>query len=580
MKRHVHARAILRRPRWSVVMMGATALALFPPAIAQDRTPPVNPVLTKFHAQFNSPKLVKVAPNVTTAFAYSYSNFSFIEGKTGLIVIDTGWFQYGMENALRDLRKVTKKPVVAILYTHPHQDHMSGARLALAQAKGDIPIIGPSHFDRQGQADNSALNREVQKRGIAQMGLLLPSVGQKIAGSGVGPAQVMGARGEVMPNRLIDRDEDVEIDGVRLTLLRTGGDLPETMLIYMPDTGVLFCSDVVGGIFPYHETPRFEIAREPRDFVTTLDMALRLNPEKVIPGHGRLLLDKADARHVMTVNRDVIQFMIDQIDRMVNDGMSAEQIVHELKLPDALAQDPDLQPYYHRVDWMTRAMIVKRVGFFTELTDLIRLDGIEENRRFLTLIGKDRMLATAREAAAGDPRWAARLATMVLAVDREDAGARAIRQQAYRTIAETTDSVNERNYLLTAIATEQGEIDWGQVLGGTQAMVAPMLASSTIIAQLPARILPDRAKGANSRFTLAVANEPALYRFLLRNAVLVPVQEDGPTDFGLVVTRDTLNRFYAGSISFEAMVAQPQTSLSGGRDAALRFARMVEVFDR
>ena len=85
---------------------------------AQAKAPdlgPANPELVKFQQQFEEEVLVPAGPKVYAAFGYEYSNFSFIEGDDGIIVIDTGWFPDATARALAQLRQTTQKPVVAII---------------------------------------------------------------------------------------------------------------------------------------------------------------------------------------------------------------------------------------------------------------------------------------------------------------------------------------------------------------------------------------------------------------------------------------------------------------------------------
>ena len=89
---------------------------------ATDGTP-VNAKLLSFHERFANPKLQKMSNRVYGAFAFEYSNFTFIEGDDGVIVVDTGWYRGGMTRALAEFRKISTKPVVALMYTHSHIDH-------------------------------------------------------------------------------------------------------------------------------------------------------------------------------------------------------------------------------------------------------------------------------------------------------------------------------------------------------------------------------------------------------------------------------------------------------------------------
>jgi len=78
------------------------------------------------HQQTLAPGLKKLGTRVFGAEFIGYSNFGFIEGDTGIIVVDAGWFPAPTANAMTLLREQTVKPIVAVIYTHLHMDHYGG----------------------------------------------------------------------------------------------------------------------------------------------------------------------------------------------------------------------------------------------------------------------------------------------------------------------------------------------------------------------------------------------------------------------------------------------------------------------
>ena len=77
-------------------------------------------------AQFPE-KVVKIADGVYTAVGYSVSNVSMIVGEDGVIIVDTGMDVARGELIAQQFRKITEKPVKAIIFTHSHGDHTGGA---------------------------------------------------------------------------------------------------------------------------------------------------------------------------------------------------------------------------------------------------------------------------------------------------------------------------------------------------------------------------------------------------------------------------------------------------------------------
>jgi len=68
------------------------------------------------------------------------SNVIFVVGKDGVVVIDSGASRQIGDMAIRQLRTVTKAPVVGIVNTHYHGDHWLGNQSFLEAYGRDVPI--------------------------------------------------------------------------------------------------------------------------------------------------------------------------------------------------------------------------------------------------------------------------------------------------------------------------------------------------------------------------------------------------------------------------------------------------------
>jgi alkyl sulfatase BDS1-like metallo-beta-lactamase superfamily hydrolase len=557
--------------------LAAALAAIALTATASAETIPVNPKLVEFQKQYANPRLVEVSPGIFAAQAYDYSNFFFIEGKTGIIVVDAGWFQKPFEQAFADLRKHTDKPVVAVIYTHAHQDHTGGGKFAVAQGRGDVPVYAPSGFDNLYTATEGPAQAITQKRGFQQMGFGLPDVGIPLIGSGVGPAVQPGERGVAPPTRLIDKTETIDIDGVKIELIRTGVDLPEALMVWLPDRQILMPGDIVGGVFPFVKTPRYEPQRNPADMVRAIDMSLGLKPKMVLPGHGRELVTQADIDDVLVANRDAIGYLIDQVDRGLMNGLSAEEIVHSVKLPPKLANHPELQPFYHRREWVLRAMVNDRLGFFDNYLQLFRNDGVEEAKRFVELGGgKAKVRAAARAALVDDPRWALRLADTLRLSGDDDGAVMTLYTDALKRIAETTDNMNERHYALSQKAGIEGRIDWPKVLAPRLLPPARQLSNAVLIGELGARLKTENAARQTLGLGIEVPDDRTRYSLHLRNQVLRLEAGGEAQPATIVIPREALVLLRARQIDWSALLARPDVSVRGDRTVVDRFVALME----
>ncbi|MGB3780902.1 MAG: MBL fold metallo-hydrolase, partial [Tunicatimonas sp.] len=122
------------------------------------------------------PDIIKITDNVYTAVGYSVSNVSMVIGETGLIIVDTGQKLADAEKILAEFRKITDKPVKAIIYTHGHGDHTGGARVFAGEDAPEIWSRSGHYREQEGFDLETRTLKEAGltingKRGVRQAGL-------------------------------------------------------------------------------------------------------------------------------------------------------------------------------------------------------------------------------------------------------------------------------------------------------------------------------------------------------------------------------------------------------------------------
>src|SRR5882762_9099918 len=118
--------------------------------LKQEAPPTVNPSLWR-EAQLNAINgLFQVTDGVYQVRGFSQANMTIVEGRTGVIVIDTLSTPGAAREAL-DLYFAhrPRKPIVAVIYSHCHPDHYGGVSGVVSQADvaaGKTKIIAPAGF--------------------------------------------------------------------------------------------------------------------------------------------------------------------------------------------------------------------------------------------------------------------------------------------------------------------------------------------------------------------------------------------------------------------------------------------------
>src|SRR6187551_3182526 len=86
----------------------------------------VNPVLFEQSKDFSPARIIEVTSGVYTAIGYGPSNIIMVEGTDGVIMIDSGSSIDQAQMVLSEFRKITDKPVSALIYTNGKADHVGG----------------------------------------------------------------------------------------------------------------------------------------------------------------------------------------------------------------------------------------------------------------------------------------------------------------------------------------------------------------------------------------------------------------------------------------------------------------------
>ena len=485
----------------------------------------VNPKVLAHQATL-MPGLQKLGSRVYGAEFMGYSNFGFIETDNGVIVVDAGWFPTPTANAFALLREHTDKPVIAVIYTHLHMDHYGGIQAILPGTNpGSIPIYGPADWEDTIAMGQSVTHKATLRRAFMQMGVPIPEGLEGTVGNGIGPSPRLERNDALTypPTVAVSEKLALSIDGVDLELFPAEGDVPEHLWVWLPEDRILFSGDSPPhGVFPAVETARFEMGRDPNKMMASVQKTIDLDPIAIVPGHSSIISNPREIRELMTLTRDTIQFLIDQVDRFYLSNRSVDDLLNTIDLPPAIADHPKLQPYYHRWEWMMQQRFTKRAGFIDDWMDYLTHNAYEEAARLVPALGgRDKVLEMAKAKVATDPQWAARLATYLILSDEGDNEARQVRQQASVRFAQVTTSTNQRNYLLGLVAEENGDIDFDSMLRGPIAGSLNRLDDAELLNRLRNRVIAERANHVDITVRLNLVDGDAYDLRIINNVLRV-----------------------------------------------------------
>lgn len=409
-------------------------------------------ILTMHATHAMAQKVIEVVDGVHVAVGYGLANSILIEGADGSIVVDAMESRRAAEAVKAEFDKITDKPIVAIIYTHNHYDHVMGAKVF---ADENTEIIAHEEFMPAIERSQKELRNAMLSRNIKQFGIVLPESMHR--GAGIGPRLVLddfGAPSQFLPptKTVGDGRTTMNIAGVELELVHAPGETPDQIYVWLPKQQALLCGDNYYLAFPNLYAIRGTPYRDPRHWADSLDIMIAEEPEHLIPSHTDPISGKEEVRQVLTDYRDAIRSIIEQTYAGMNAGMGVEEIVDVVRLPEHLANKPYLQQTYGTVPWSVRAICTGSLGWFDgNATHLFPLPQVDRAKHMVKLAGgEEALLEQVREALDnGDNQWATELADHLIVLSEEPGEAHALKAKALVALAARQTSMNARNYYLS-----------------------------------------------------------------------------------------------------------------------------------
>ncbi len=237
-------------------------------------------------------------------------NTGFIVAPEGVIVIDSGPSKAYGEQQRAAIAKLTPKPVVQLLLTHAHPDHVLGG-----QAYAGVPT-----------ASLPATTASLTQSGDALLGNLYRLVGDAMLGT------------EVRLPNAVAADGAITIAGRKLRLIAASGHTDGDLMVFDEATKTLFSGDLVF----FQRTATTPNADIPT-WLATLDSIDKLDFATLVPGHGPVLRDHTGVAQT----RDYLQWLKASLQGAARDGLDMPEVL-QLPVPERFRHLAVLKTEYER----------------------------------------------------------------------------------------------------------------------------------------------------------------------------------------------------------------------------------------
>ncbi len=403
------------------------------------------------HTQEFRKEVIKVTDGVWVAVGYGLANSIMLEGDDGLVIVDTMETLEEAEEVKQAFRKISEKPIKAIIYTHNHADHVFGSS---AFSEGNA-IDVYAHDTTSFYIDRvvNVIRPIVSVRGARMFGSHLE--GAALENAGIGPHLGIGpdSRLDVLrPTKTFRQSLDVTVAGIHMVLEHAPGETNDQIFVWLPEKRVLLPGDNIYKTFPNLYTIRGTLHRDVLAWAKSIDKMRQLKPEFLVPSHTRPLQGEVFIGDTLRDYRDGIQFVHDQTVYWMNRGLTPDEIVVKVKLPDDLVRSPFLQEFYGQVDWSVRSIFTGYLGWFDgNSTTLNPLPPLEKAQRIADLAGgSDMLLKKAKTAVLQKQwQWALELTDHLMVLGDKITAVKSLRKESLVSLGEMQSNPNARHYYLT-----------------------------------------------------------------------------------------------------------------------------------
>ncbi len=558
--------------------------------LAFDHAAETVPVPLTDHARAMAQGVYQVAEDCYVAVGYGIANMAMVVGTDGVLLIDCLETEQAARQALRDLRKVSDKPIKALVYTHSHPDHTSGARGLLdldpsEVHQGRLEIYAHERLVA-GMRGNPSLGLMPPLRLAYTFGLDLERGPQGWVEAGLGPTMGIGTTGFLPPTTVFQGTLDVQVAGITLHLREAPSESDDEIVLWFPDHGVVHVADVIQGESLPNLYALRGAVRDPGQWIRAIDLLRGYDAQALLFGHGRPLTGRDEVRDLLLAYRDALQYIHDQTVRLLARGLTPDELVEAVAdLPPHLRGHPWLGEFYGTVRQTVRQIYHNYFGWFEgDPTFLDPLPRRERAARYVAAMGgRDAVVAAATHAYADrDFRWVAEVVTHVLRLDPDDQAARRLKADALRQLGYQTSNPIWRNNYLMAAKEIDGTLDRTKLLDTLRALGNPDVAATTpiplLLRALAIRLDPVKSEGVQLLVGFRCTDTGAAYGLAVRS-VVAEVLASAPPDATVEIhtTEPTLRGLLSGRTRWPHPSEEGTATISGG--TAEEAARLWSLFD-
>lgn len=520
------------------------------------------------------------------------SSITFVEGDTGLIVIDSG-MSLGAAETARELyfEHCGKKEIKAFIITHTHGDHNGGITAFVSPEdalSGKIKIYGPEGYVYEAVSEAIFAGTPMRRRAGYMFGQFLPISPQGNAGIGIGIYNARGKRGVLLPTEFISHTgQVVNIDGLDFEFqLAKDVEAPVELNFYIPALKAVTTSENCEHLMHNTYTLRGAKIRSPLLWAKMLHEVIEMwgdRAEVLFNSHSWPVWGKENIKKHLKTGRDGYRYINDQTLHLASLGYTPDEIGDMIRFPARLDSYWSMRGHYGTLSHNAKGTFNYYLGYFDgNPSTLNPLPPAESAPRYVECMGgADAVYARGKDAfEKGEYRWAAELLNKLVFSQPDNQQAKNLLADTYEQMGYQAEAAPWRNIYLTGAM---------ELRNGVKRLPIPPegmengLSIGLLLDYLSIRLDSFKAGDLEHTFNITLTGpndgEKKAVLYLGNGVVNHSLGKHHPAaDASLEISLSTLGQVISGSLGF-ADALNSGAKITGNRAAFEEMLSYKAVFD-
>lgn len=530
---------------------------------------------------YGVPTIDRVAPGVTV-FGGGFLNLTMIEGDDGLIVYDTGETLEDGERFLGQIRAISDKPIVAVIYSHSH--YVNGTTALVGDGRGARIIGHPRVNANMASGGSGSLFPETAplqiSRTLQQFNHFSPESGPDAA---PGAALAFGRSGFLPVDTPVSDAQRMTIAGVEMQFFtRYGSDTDDCLSVHLPATGVVL-NNLFWPWLPNIYTLRGSLFRDPREWRDGLKVIRELRPAALVGTHARTIKGEAAVGEALDAVIDGLSAILDQTLRGILRGLGPDDLRSFVRLPRHLADHPFLAEIYGEISHFGPYLYNAALGWFDgDAATINPLPPAEQAELLVEAMGGAAAVLARAQAAfrAKELAWAAQLVSYLYRLDPANADVRNLKADVLQQMGRITPAHTIRSWCVAQARALRGEVRIPRLTFANTRVLA-LAPPAESMEHYRVRVDPDAAGDMDMVVALSIPERGARHAWHLRRGV-VDLHSDVETcrrtpDVEVETGYDNWLRFFSCKRALDEFL--DAATIRGGRDSARAFFAAFDYYD-